>query len=33
VDRTIVEGEVLEDLRIAGDCLNNPDCPHRGRAK
>ncbi len=29
VARTIVGGEVLEDLRIADGCLNNPDCPHR----
>jgi (2Fe-2S) ferredoxin len=31
VDRTIVRGEVIHDLAIAGDCLNNPDCPHRTR--
>jgi (2Fe-2S) ferredoxin len=29
VDRTIVGGEILEDLRIEEDCLNNPGCPHR----
>ena len=29
VARTIVDGEILDDLRIADDCLNNPDCPHR----
>ena len=29
VDRTIVAGEILDDLVIAADCLNNPDCPHR----
>ncbi len=31
VEKTIVAGEVLEDLRIAEDCLNNPSCPHRTR--
>ncbi len=29
VARTVVAGEVLEDLVIAESCLNNPDCPHR----
>jgi (2Fe-2S) ferredoxin len=29
VGRTLVGGEVLEDLRIAETCLNNPSCPHR----
>jgi (2Fe-2S) ferredoxin len=29
VERTIVGGEVVEDLVIADSCLNNPDCPHR----
>ncbi len=29
VARTIVGGEVLDDLLIADSCLNNPDCPHR----
>ena len=33
VERTIVEGEILEDLRITDTCLNNPDCPHRGGSK
>jgi (2Fe-2S) ferredoxin len=33
VERTIVEGEILENLKIADDCLNNPDCPHRSGAK
>ena len=32
VSKTIVEGEILEDLRIADSCLNNPGCPHRGGA-
>jgi (2Fe-2S) ferredoxin len=32
VEETIVGGRVLEDLRIADACLNNPDCEHvRGR--
>jgi (2Fe-2S) ferredoxin len=31
VERTIVRGEILEDLVIADRCLNNPDCPHRTR--
>jgi (2Fe-2S) ferredoxin len=26
---TLVGGKVVEDLVIADDCLNNPDCPHR----
>jgi (2Fe-2S) ferredoxin len=29
VERTIVGGEVIHDLRIAESCLNNPACPHR----
>lgn len=29
VARTVVHGEILEDLLIADDCLNNPACPHR----
>ncbi len=29
VTRTILGGEILNDLLIADDCLNNPDCPHR----
>ena len=29
VNRTILGGEILNDLLIADDCLNNPDCPHR----
>jgi (2Fe-2S) ferredoxin len=31
VQQTIVQGDVLPDLLIDDDCLNNPDCPHRGR--
>jgi (2Fe-2S) ferredoxin len=30
VSKTIVGGEILEDLRIVDDCLNNPECLHRG---
>ena len=33
VERTIVAGEVIDDLAIADDCLNNPDCPHRARER
>jgi (2Fe-2S) ferredoxin len=33
VSRTIVEGEILEDLQIADNCLNNPRCSHRSGAK
>lgn len=29
VRETIVDGRVLDDLRIADSCLNNPECPHR----
>lgn len=29
VARTILQGEILEDLLIPEDCLNNPKCPHR----
>jgi (2Fe-2S) ferredoxin len=29
VARTVVAGEVLDDLVIPDSCLNNPDCPHR----
>jgi (2Fe-2S) ferredoxin len=29
VRKTLVEGEILDDLRIAENCLNNPSCPHR----
>ncbi|MFO0953154.1 MAG: hypothetical protein U0835_18770 [Isosphaeraceae bacterium] len=32
VERTVLKGEILEDLRIADDCLNNPKCPHRTSA-
>lgn len=30
VQHTILGGQVLNDLLISQDCLNNPDCPHRG---
>jgi (2Fe-2S) ferredoxin len=33
VAKTIVGGEILNDLLIADSCLNNPDCPHRGGAE
>jgi (2Fe-2S) ferredoxin len=29
VTKTILGGEVLNDLVISDACLNNPDCPHR----
>jgi len=29
VAKTVVGGEVLNDLAIPDSCLNNPDCPHR----
>ena len=29
VSKTIVGGEILEDLLIPDSCLNNPHCPHR----
>jgi (2Fe-2S) ferredoxin len=28
VEQTLVKGEILEDLVIADECLNNPNCPH-----
>jgi len=28
VEETIIGGRVLEDLRIADECLNNPQCIH-----
>lgn len=28
VEETIVNGRVLDDLRIADSCLNNPNCEH-----
>lgn len=31
VERTIVVGEAIEELRIPDDCLNNPACPHRSK--
>jgi len=33
VNRTILAGEVLDDLLIQESCLNNPDCPHRRPAQ
>jgi (2Fe-2S) ferredoxin len=29
VERTVIAGEILDDLVIAASCLNNPGCPHR----
>lgn len=29
VARTILQGEILDDLLIPESCLNNPGCPHR----
>ena len=29
VSKTIVDGEIIDELRIRDDCLNNPRCPHR----
>ena len=29
VTKTILGGEILNDLLLPDDCLNNPDCPHR----
>lgn len=29
VEKTLVQGEVLQDLAIADACLNNANCPHR----
>jgi (2Fe-2S) ferredoxin len=29
VERTVVGGEVIDDLLIPDGCLNNPECPHR----
>ncbi|MBX6313703.1 MAG: (2Fe-2S) ferredoxin domain-containing protein [Isosphaeraceae bacterium] len=31
VAKTIVGGEVLNDLLIPDSCLNNPHCPHRAK--
>jgi len=28
VEETLIQGRILEDLRIADECLNNPRCPH-----
>lgn len=29
VRKTLIKGEILDDLLISNDCLNNPNCPHR----
>jgi (2Fe-2S) ferredoxin len=32
LDETVIGGQVIDDLRIADQCLNNPACEHiRGR--
>ena len=32
LDETVIGGRVIDDLRIADECLNNPACEHiRGR--
>lgn len=28
IEDTVMQGRVIEDLRIADDCLNNPHCEH-----
>lgn len=28
IERTILGGEIIEDLRISDSCLNNNNCPH-----
>ena len=28
IEETIINGRILEDLRIADECLNNPNCEH-----
>lgn len=33
VSKTVVGGEILNDLVIADACLNNPGCPHRRTTK
>jgi (2Fe-2S) ferredoxin len=33
VARTVVAGEILDDLLIPESCLNNPSCPHRKPAE
>jgi (2Fe-2S) ferredoxin len=29
VQKTLIGGEILNDLQIPDSCLNNPNCPHR----
>jgi (2Fe-2S) ferredoxin len=29
VTKTLIGGEILNDLLISDACLNNPECPHR----
>jgi (2Fe-2S) ferredoxin len=33
IEKTVLGGEVLDDLLIPDSCLNNPECPHRAKAK
>lgn len=33
VEKTLIGGEILEDLLIPDSCLNNPSCPHRSKTK
>jgi (2Fe-2S) ferredoxin len=33
IDETIVKGVVLDDLVIAPECLNNPNCEHVAACK
>jgi (2Fe-2S) ferredoxin len=33
VRRTILGGEIIDDLVIADSCLNNPGCPHRAPSR
>ena len=28
IEETVINGQIIEDLLIAEDCLNNRDCPH-----
>lgn len=29
VSETMIGNRIVDDLRIADECLNNPECPHR----
>lgn len=28
IEETVIAGRVIDELRIADSCLNNPDCTH-----